>query len=228
VTGLRLSRIFWIGAAAILIAAALVALESVIRGDFSENDGRILATLTAALLGGATLVSGLAAVDRGRPALGWATVAVSVPGFALIVYAIWNIMFENDGNLWSWGWTGALTLVAALMATTAQLLARSQQLARLAWVAGGLAASASAVTIGVAWSDGSSETLGKAIAALWILAWLAYLLVPVLQRFTSAGVAAERVVAAIDGVELVATRAREGTFEAKLEPGERLLLRRTG
>ena len=48
-TGLRLSRIFWIGAAAILIAAALVAVAAIVRGDFSDTDGRILGTLGAAL-----------------------------------------------------------------------------------------------------------------------------------------------------------------------------------
>ena len=41
----RLSRIFWIGAAAILVGAALVALAAVVRGDFSENDGRILVNM---------------------------------------------------------------------------------------------------------------------------------------------------------------------------------------
>jgi hypothetical protein len=70
--------------------------------------------------------------------------------------------------------------------------------------------------------------MGRVIAVLWILTGLGYLLVPVLQRFTAAGRAPEetRLLAELDGVELVATRSVEATFDPKLEPGERLLLRR--
>jgi hypothetical protein len=227
VTGLRLSRIFWIGAAAIIVAAALVALTAVLRGDFSDTDGRILGTLGAALLGGATLISGLALVDRGGRALGWTTVAISVPGFALLVYAIWDFVFESGNDVWQLGWSGALALLAALMASTAQLLARTARIVRLAWVAGGLATAATVASIAAIWSESPGETLGKLIAALWILAALAFFLVPVLQRFTSAAAptTAERVLAQLDGVTLVATRSGEGV-DANLAPGERLALRR--
>jgi hypothetical protein len=43
-------RIAWLGAAAILVAAALVALGAILRGDFSDTDGRILGTLAAVQL----------------------------------------------------------------------------------------------------------------------------------------------------------------------------------
>lgn len=226
---LRLSRIFWIGAAAIIIAAALVALTAVLRGSFSETDGRILGTLGAVLLAGSTLVAGLALVDRGGRVLGWGAVGVSVPGFAALVYAIWDLTFDGEENAWQWGWTGALVLVAALVAVSAQLLARSPLVARLAWLAGGLAAAATAASIVAIWNEDPGSTAGKAIAVLWILSALAYFLVPVLQRFTSAGVpeTAERVIAELDGVALVATHAREGAIDVRLEPGERLLLRRS-
>ncbi len=227
-TGLRLSRIFWIGAAAILIAAALVALTAVLRGDFSDTDGRILGTLAAALLGGATLISGLALVDRGGRALGWTAVVVAIPGFALLVYAIWDFVFEGEDDAWQWGWSGALALVAALGAATAQLLAHSERIVRLAWLAGGLATAAAIASIAAIWSESPGDTIGKLIAALWILTALAYFLVPVLQRFTSAGVpkTADRVLAELNGVQLVATRSDKGV-ELRLEPGERLTLRRS-
>ena len=227
-TGLRLSRIFWIGAAAILIAAALVALTAVLRGDFSDTDGRILGTLAAALLGGATLISGLALVDRGGRALGWTAVVVAIPGFALLVYAIWDFVFEGEDDAWQWGWSGALALVAALGAATAQLLAHSERIVRLAWLAGGLATAAAIASIAAIWSESPGDTIGKLIAALWILMALAYFLVPVLQRFTSAGVpkTADRVLAELNGVQLVATRSDKGV-ELRLEPGERLTLRRS-
>jgi hypothetical protein len=64
------------------------------------------------------------------------------------------------------------------------------------------------------------------IAVLWILAGLAYLLVPVLQRFTAtAASTADRVLATLDDVELVATRSGSG-LAFDLAPGERLTLRR--
>jgi hypothetical protein len=227
VTGVRLSRVFWIGAAAILIAAALLALTAVVRGDSSEPSGRILATLAAALLGGATLLSGLALVDRGVRALGWTAVTVAVPAFALCVYAIWRFAFEGDGDVLQWGWTGAFALVAALVAATARLLARDERVVGLAWVAGALAAAAATASITAIWRESTSDTVEKALAMLWILTALAYFLVPVLQRFTSAGEpeTAERILAELDGVKLVATRSGDGV-EAGLAPGEQLILRR--
>jgi hypothetical protein len=230
VTGLRLSRIFWIGAAAILVAAALVALVAVLRGDLSDTDGRILGTLASALLAGSTVVAGLALVERGGRALGWLAVGVSIPAFASLVYSIWSFVFDGGGeeDAWRWGWTGALVLLAALVAVTAQLLARTRTVRLLAWASGALATAAAAVTAAAIWSDDPGAAVARALAALWILAGLAYLLVPVLQRFTTAGVpeTAERVLAELDGIELVATHLREGTLDVQLEPGEHLLLRR--
>ncbi len=79
-TGVRWSRVFWIGAAAILIAAALIAVAAILRGDFGETEAQILGTLLALLVAGATGISGLALVERREvPTLGW----VAVGGAAL-------------------------------------------------------------------------------------------------------------------------------------------------
>jgi hypothetical protein len=227
VTRLRLARIFWIGAAAILVAAALIALAAVLRGDFSDTDGRILGTLAAALLAGSTLVAGLVLVEHGSRYLGWTAVGVSVPAFAAIAYSIWDFAFDGEGEPWRWGWAGILALIAALIAVTARLLARSRALVRLAWIAAGLATAAAAVSYVAIWGDESGDGLGRSIAVLWILTGLAYLLVPVLQRFSSAGAppGSERLVAELDGVEVVATRSSQGVA-VDLTPGERLVLRR--
>jgi hypothetical protein len=86
---------------------------------------------------------------------------------------------------------------------------------------------AATASITAIWRESSSGTVGKAIAILWILTALAYFLVPVLQRFTSAGEpeTAERILAELDGVKLVATRSGDGV-EPRLAPGEQLILRR--
>jgi hypothetical protein len=63
----------------------------------------------------------------------------------------------------------------------------------------------------------------------WILAALAYLLAPVLQRWTAVGEldTGERVLATLDGVELVATRDPGDALVVSDRPkaGERLVLR---
>jgi hypothetical protein len=43
------ARVAWLGAAAIIVVAALVALGAILRGDFSETDGRILGSLAVVL-----------------------------------------------------------------------------------------------------------------------------------------------------------------------------------
>ena len=55
-SGIRLSRLFWIGAAAILIAAALVAVGSILRGEFGEREVQVLGTLPSLLVVGETVI----------------------------------------------------------------------------------------------------------------------------------------------------------------------------
>lgn len=228
-TRLRLSRIFWIGAAAILIVAALVALAAVVRGDFSDTDGRILGTLAVLLYTGGGLFSGLALIDRGKATwLGWTIAGASPVTLALMLRALWEWVGDGDdnGDLWQLAWSAFLVLLAGLVAATALLLAKRDALVRLAWAAGGLSALAALLSVIAIWDENPGDSLAKALAVAWILAALAYLLVPVLQRFTAAGVPTdERVLANLDNIELVATRSRLGT-EVRLAPGERLVLRR--
>jgi hypothetical protein len=229
----RLGRILWIGTAAVLVAAALIALAAILRGRFSDNDGRIIITLVALLYSGSSALAGLALLDRGttRP-LGWAAAVAAPIGLAFMAWGIWSFVWEGEGSetagklAWSW----VLGLAASLIATTSLLLAR-RALVSLAAVAGALAALAAALSIIGVWTEPGSDAYVKAVAALWILAALAYFLVPVLQRFTAAGAEPEevRVLATLGDVELVATRAPvDGgvAVEQRPRPGERLLLRR--
>jgi hypothetical protein len=117
----RLVRLFWIGAAAVLMAAALIGIVAVVRGDLGEADGKILITLSALLLAGAAAVSALVLYESGvlRPLAVAALVPVPI-GFALIAAWAWR-GFEGD-NLARWAGSGALALVACLMLTTAGIL----------------------------------------------------------------------------------------------------------
>lgn len=231
-TRLRLARIFWIGAAAILVAAALVALTAVVQGDLSDTDGRILVTLAAVLYTGGAALAGLALVDRGtaRP-LGWLVAAAAPVCLGLVTWAVWSFVGDGgeDENANKLAWSSVLVLLSGLIATTGLLLTRRPALARLAGVAGGLAAVAAALSVIGVWAEPSDGTFVKVLAVLWILAALCFFLVPVLQRFTAAGIekSAMRVVAELDGVEVVASRRPiEGVALEAPAPGERLYLRR--
>ena len=224
-TGSRYARIFWIGAAATLVLAALIALAAVLRGNFSDSDGRILGTLAALLLAGGTLISGLVLVERDNALLGRVAVVVSPIGLGLLVYAIWDFAFDGGGNHSRYGWAGALTLIAALIAVTARLLAESSALTPLAVATGILAGCAGSLSVYAIWGH-ESDAVGKTIAVLWILTGVCYFLIPVLERFRAGKPDPDvRVLASLDDVELVLTRSNDGLV-VELSPGERLALRR--
>jgi hypothetical protein len=220
------------GAAAIIVAAALVALTAVVKGDFSDTDGRILVTLAALLYAGAAAICGLAVVDRGPArALGWSVAAAAPVCLALVAWAIWSFAFDGGGNDTAdkLAWSSVLVLLAGLIATTGLVLARRPALVGLAAAAGALSGLAATVSVAGIWTEPDSQTFVKAVAALWILAASAYFLVPTLQRFSSVGVepASVRVLAELDGIELVASREQvEGVPVASPITGERLVLRR--
>ncbi len=231
-TKLRLARIFWMGAAAIVVVAALVALAAVVKGDFSDTDGRILITLAALLYTGAAAICGLALVDRGRARLlGWIVAGAAPVCFACIAWASWSFVFDGGVNETAakLAWSAVLELLAGLMATTGLLLARRPALVGLASVAGALAGLAATVSVAGIWTEPNSESFVKALAVVWILAALAYFLVPILQRFSSVGadIATVRILGELDGVQLVASRSLlDGVRVDSPESGELVVLRR--
>jgi hypothetical protein len=222
-------RVAWLGAAAILIVAALVALASIVRGDFSDTDGRILGSLAAVLYTGGALFAGLATVDRGRQTIGWSLAGGAPLCFVILLPAIWN-SFDEGGNddMWRWAWSAVLALLVGIMLATALLLARTEGAEFLAFASGAGAGLAATLSIAAIWVNGGDDSWIKAIAAFWVLAVLAYVLVPIADRFGRAGLpATERILAVLDGVELVATTTPgSGAIDPKLAPDERLTLRR--
>jgi len=221
--GVRYARIFWIGAAGVLVLAALIGISSLLRSDFTETDWQILLTLLALVVASGTAVAGLTVAERGHTAIGWGAVAVALASFLLIGISIWE-GFESE-SLGKIAGTAALALVATLLGTTQLVLHRGAHawLVVVTWVAALLAFLLSTSAL---WNDGSGETW-KAAASCWIVTVVGWLLLPVLQRFTAAGAPATglRVLASLDDVELVATRSGHG-LAVELQPGERLVLRK--
>ena len=219
-------RIAWLGAAAILVVAALVAVAAVLRGDFSDTDARILGTLAAVLYTGGALFSGLSVLERGHRVLGWVLAAASPLCFVLLLPAIWSVFDESgDDDVWRWAWSAVIALLVGLMLATALLLARGDRSRLVALVSGAVAGIAATLSIAAIWTEDGGDGWLQLIVALWIVAVLAYVLVPVMDRLVRvASPAGERVLATLGDVELVATEA--GTVDPRLAPGERLLLRR--
>ena len=221
----RLSRIFWIGAAAILVVAALVAISALLRADFTETDAQVLLTLAALLLSSGTAVAGLALAERGRLGVGATAAVIAAVGFLLISAGTWEGF--DDEALANAAGTSALVLIATLLMATLLLRYRGDLAAVVLLSCVALLLAATTTSIGL-WQERSSDGIWKVAGSLWIVGGVGWLLLPLLQRFSDAAPAPpveQRVIAELDGVEVVATR-WAGGLEIELDPGERLLLRR--
>ncbi len=227
--GHRLSRIFWIGAAATLVVAALIGVAGLLRSDFTETDGKILLTLVTLLVASGAAFAALALVERSIfVTYGWLAAVVAVASFVLITAATWRDF--DDDPLTKLAGVAAVTLIATLLVSTQMLLHRGRLRVVVVgtWLA--LAIAVSGTTVGILGEE-DGATLWKAVGTFSILGLLGWLLVPVLQRFTAAGASATgvRILAALDGVELVASReALDGVQIESPAAGERLVLRRQG
>ena len=175
------------------------------------------------LVASGTAVAGLTVVERGHVAVGWGAVGVAVVTFFFMATFTWEGF--NDETLAKLAGTSAFALVVTLLATTQLVLHRGGHAWVLAitWTALLLAFLMSSAGL---WQENGSDGLWQAAGSLWIVGVLGWLLLPIVQRFTAAAAPSGelRVLASLDGVELVATRS--GGLDVRLQPGERLALRR--
>jgi hypothetical protein len=222
----RLARTFWLGAAALLVAAALVAVVALLRGELTDTDAHILLTLGALFGTGATALAGLALADSGRyTALGWTVAALAPVEFATLAYWIWSGS-EGDDALSRMGTTALLLVVGQLAIVTQLLLLANRRLLPLVIATDVLIGAAIGGAIVAIWTEPDNTTWAKVLAAAWILAALGWFLLPVLQRYTAAATGTDdRILDQLDDVELVATRSGNG-LDVRLARGERLILRR--
>lgn len=222
----RLVRTFWLGAAALLVAAALVAIVALLRGELTDTDADILLTLGALLVTGASALAALALVDsRRQTAIGWLVAAASPVELAVLVYWIWSGS-EGDDTISRLGATVLLLLIGQIAVVTQLLLLSNRRLLGLVVATNVFVVLAVGGAITALWTERDSTLWVKLLAAAWILAALCWLLLPVLQRYTAAGMdAADRILGELDDIQLVATRAQDG-IDVRLARGERLALRR--
>jgi hypothetical protein len=225
-----LRRVFLLGAAALASVAALVAIVTVVSGDFGETEGKIFATLATTFAAGSALVAGLALLGRREsPLLGYAGIGLALTGFVLWSAQIWG-EFAGDGY---WKLVGVLTAwsLAVLIVTTNRLMLSSPSLVRVLCPATGAAAGGAAlvVTVMILRESGDGWQL---FAVLLILALLAEVLAPILERYGgSREQPAERLLGVVGGVEVVAVNGGNarlvlvGDASARLDAGESVVVR---
>ena len=207
----RLARLFWIVAAALLGVAALVAITAVLRGDFTETDGKILAVLGTALLAGGVALAGLALTERRELVpLGRVAAIGGLVLFAVLVVEAARGWEETDLTA-----SGYLLLGVLLLAATAGLL-RSPRGRWALWPAIVLLAIGAVGAEVAIYGDVDSDDWAKPLAVVWILAGLGWFLVPVLGRLAARS--------GRPGSERVVGRG-PGRVEVELAEGELLVVR---
>ena len=227
---MSLRRVFLLGAAALASVAAVVAIVTVVSGDFGETEGKIFATLATTFVAGSALVAGLALLGRREsPLLGYAGIGLALTGFVLWSAQIWG-EFAGDGY---WKLVGVLTAwsLAVLIVTTNRLMLSSPSLVRVLYPATGAAAGGAAlvVTVMILRENGDGWQL---FAVLLILALLAEVLAPILERYGgSRERPAERLLGVVGGAEVFAVNGgnarlvQVGDASARLDAGESIVVR---
>lgn len=217
------------GAAALAAVAALLAIGTILQGDFGETEAKIFATIAATFVGGSAVMAGIACLAHGSHLLGRAGIALAAGGFLLWVEQIWA---EHDSETY-WKVLGLLltwTLVA-LVGTTSALMTRRRRALHVATLAGAMGAGIVASAM-IVRNDGDAWQL---FAVLLILTLLGEVLTPILERSALADGdhPVERELGSLDGVRILAVReagkrvVRIGDRETPLDGDESVVVRRT-
>jgi hypothetical protein len=224
-----LRRLFFLGAAVVVSFAALVAIATVLSGEFGETEGKIFATLGTTFVAGSAVIAGIACLGRGTSSvLGVAGVSVACVGFVLWSVQIWG-EYDSEGY---WKLLGVVTAwtLALLVVTTNRLMASSPRLARTLFPATAAAAFGAALvaTVMVLREQGDGWQL---FAVLLILALLGEALTPILDRYAAAEDGpTERVLGVVAGAEVIAVRGEPhsilvGARTEALRRGESVVVR---
>lgn len=225
---MELRRAYLKGAAALAGVAALLAIATVLQGDFGVTEAKVFATIGATFVAGSAVVAGIASLAQGSRWLGRAGIVLAAGGFLLWVEEIWA--GHDSGSYWKvLGLLLVWTLVT-LIGTTNALMTRTQRRLHLATL-GCATAAGLVVSIMIL---GEIGDLWQLFAVLLILTLLGEILTPIMERASAAGDrAAERELGSLDGVSVLAVRqsgrrvVRIGDRELPLDADESVVLRRS-
>jgi hypothetical protein len=169
----------WLAAAVAIVGAALTGILAVVSGTFAPQGYSIFFTLIAAVATTAAFLGGVLALERGARIVGWIAVIVAPLAFATLAEGIWH----DSEDRFRFIATGIVLGVAVLVSVSARLFASARTLVGLAGAAGILAATTTLISIDGIWREDRYFLVAKQTTALWILATLCCLLVPVLERY---------------------------------------------
>jgi hypothetical protein len=169
----------WLVAAVVLVGAGAAGIVAAVSGDFAPQGYSLVFTLIAAVLTMSALLGGVVAMERGARVIAWTAIAVSPLAFAMLVEGIWDDSDDRSRLIA----TGVVLALALLVALSARLFARPGPLVALAGAAGILAATTTAISIDAIWREDRYFLVAQTTTALWILAILCCLLVPLLERY---------------------------------------------
>ena len=227
---MSLKRAFLLGAAAIASVAALVAIVTVLKGEFGDTEERFFETLATTFAAGSTLLAGLALLGRRESRfLGIAGICLALTGFILWSAQIWGDFAGDD----FWKVLGVLTTwsFAVLVVTTNRLMLSSPSLVRTLYPATAAAAGGAALVLTVMILRESADGW-QLFAVLLIVSLLAEVLAPILERFRTADARpAERLLGFVGDVEVVAVNAgntrhvQVGDRSTRLDTGESIVVR---
>jgi hypothetical protein len=225
---LQLRRLYLKGAAALAALAALLAIATVLQGDFGETEGKIFATIAATFVAGSAVMAGIASLAQGSRWLGRAGIVLAAGGFLLWVEEIWA---GHDSETY-WKVLGLVLVwtLVTLVGTTSALMTTTQ---RRLYVATLTCAAAAGLVVSVM-ILGENGDVWQLFAVLLILTLLGEILIPIMER-TSAAEArpAERELGTLGGVSVLAVRqagrrvVRIGDRELPLAADESVVLRRS-
>lgn len=225
---MQLRKVYLKGAAALAAVAALLAIATVLHGDFGETEGKIFATIAATFVAGSAAIAGIACLAQGSRWLGHAGVVLATGGFLLWVEEIWA--GHDSGAYWKVLGLVLVWTLATLVGTTSTLMARTQRRLHLATIS---CAAAAAVVVSIM-ILGENGDLWQLFAVLLILTLLGEILIPIMERASAADAQpAERELGTLGGVSVIAVRVagkrvvRIGDDEAPLAADESVLLRRS-
>ena len=229
-----LRRLFLLSAATLVSVAALLAIGTVLSGDFGDTEGKLFATIGAAFVGVATAAAGAALLERGvsRP-LGIAGLVLAGGGFVLWTEQVWAR--HDSESYWKLLWILLTWALATLVVSSARLITRSPRLLRTLFV-GTAAVTVIAAIVATTMVVRESGDGWQLFAVALILALLGQILTPILERYSvtpgEEGAPRERVLGTVPGLVVVAVRVgagqrrvRIGRSDVALEDDETVLVR---
>ena len=181
-------RAVWVVTAAAILAAAVTAIVTVVRGAPGNDDVKTVYSLVAVFLCGGAAVGGLHLVDRPRlRLLGAIVLFVAAGAFALLELGIWKaVMFDGESSDYAkllpigfaWG-------IAAVVLATLPLVAAQPRIFFIAVpLVGACALVGATIATVMAWREVDSTGWGKTLAVLAIVMIAGYLLTPLAERLT--------------------------------------------